>query len=79
MSIPDAKDIEVKQALINKLVECRQQVFNKNKTLKDNILKDTEKRFEQKGKLTKVDRKVLLENEFFKLSEFVRSLASTTD
>ena len=37
-------------------------------------MKDIEARFEQKGKLTKADRKALLENEFFKLSKSVRSL-----
>ena len=74
MSIPDAKDTEAKQALINKLVDCRQKVFKKNKALKDEILSDIETRFQQKGKLTKADRKALLENELFKLSESVRSL-----
>ena len=43
-----------------------------------------EARFEKKGKSTKADRKALLENELFKLSESVRSLeryskSSTTD
>ena len=59
VSIPDAKDTERKQTLIDKLVDCRQKVFKKNKTLKDNTLKDIEAKFEQKGKSTKADRKAL--------------------
>ena len=47
-------------------------------------MKDIEARFEKKGKSTKAERKALLENELFKLSESVRSLeryskSSTTD
>ena len=84
MSIPEAKDTEAKQDLVNKLLDCRRQVFKKNKTLKEDTLKGIEARFEKKGKLTKADRKALLENKFFKLSESVRSLeryskSSTTD
>ena len=84
MSIPDAKITEKKNVLVNKLVDCRQRVFRKNKALKDEILKDIEARFEQRGKSTKADRKTLLANKFFKLSESVRSLdrysnPSTTD
>ena len=74
VSIPDAKDTEAKQALINKLVDCRRKVFKKNKALKDEILSDIETRFQQKGKSTKADRKALLESELFKLSESVRLL-----
>ena len=84
MSIPAAKTLEKKQALVNKLVECRQKVFKKNKSLKDEILSDIETKFQQKGRSTEAERKVLLENEFFTLSESVRSLErytkhSTTD
>ena len=65
-------------------MECHQKVFKKNKALKDEILSDIETRFQQKGKSTKADRKVLLENELFKMSESVRLLeryskSSTTD
>ena len=78
------QDNEDFQALVDKLLECRRKVFKKNKALKDEILSDIETRFQQKGKLTKTDRKALLENELFKLSESVRSLeryskSSTTD
>ena len=84
VSIPAAKTTEKKGDLVNKLVECRRQVFKKNKSLKDEILSDIETKFQQKGKSTKADRKALLENELFKLSESVRSLeryskSSTTD
>ena len=41
-------------------------------------MKDIEARFKQKGKSTKADRKTLLANEFFKLSESVRSLERYT-
>ena len=64
----------MKQYLVNKLLDCRRKVFNKNKTLKEDTLKDIEARFEKKGKSTKADRKALLENELLKLSESVRSL-----
>ena len=84
VSIPDAKITDNKNALVKKLVDCRQKVFKKNKALKDEILKDIEAIFKQKGKSTKANRKTLLANEFFKLSESVRSLEryskhSTTD
>ena len=84
VSIPEAKDTEAKQDLVNKLLDCRRQVFKKNKTLKEDTLKGIEARFEKKGKSTKADRKALLENELFKLSESMRSLeryskSSTTD
>ena len=41
-------------------------------------MKGIEARFEKKGKSTKADRKALLENEFFKLSESVRLLERYT-
>ena len=78
MSIPAAKTSEKKQALVNKLVECRQKVFKKNRSLRDEILSDIKTKFQQKGRSTKAARKVLLENEFFKLSESVRSLERYT-
>ena len=74
VSIPAATTSEKKQALVDKLVECRRRVFKKNKSLKDEILSDIKTKFQQKGRSTEAARKVLLENEFFKLSESVRSL-----
>ena len=53
------------------MLETRKQIFKKNKVLKEKILSDIEATFQQKGKSTKEDRKELLANEFFKLSESV--------
>ena len=55
VSIPEAKDTEAKQDLVNKLLDCRRQVFKKNKTLKEDTLKGIEARFEKKGKSTKAE------------------------
>ena len=78
VSIPAATTSEKKQALVNKLVECCQKVFKKNRSLNDEILSDIETKFQQKGRSLKGERKVLLENEFFKMSESVRSLERYT-
>ena len=74
VSIPAATTSEKKQALVDKLVKCRQKIFKKNRSLKDEILSDIKTKFQQKGRSAKAARKVLLENELFKLSESVRSL-----
>ena len=74
VSIPAATTSEKKQALVDKLVKCRQKIFKKNKALKDEILSDIKTKFQQKGRSTKAARKALLENKLFKLSESVRLL-----
>ena len=84
VSIPAATTSEKKQGLVDELVKCRQKIFKKNRSLKDEILSDIKTKFQQKGRSTEAARKVLLENELFKLSESVRSLeryskSSTTD